>query len=89
MEEKDDEYDDALGMEIDSLDALFDVSLDDFFDLPEAKNKKMSSSDSSKVILSTIQAIYLPINFHDLEFIGPQIPMYNFCLLYTSDAADE
>ena len=78
LEEKDDEYDDALGMEIDSLDALFDVSLDDFFDLPETKKKKMSSSDSSKVILSTIQAIYLPINFHDLEFIGPQIPMYNF-----------
>ena len=64
-------------MEIDSLDALFDVSVDDFFDLPEPKTKKMTSSDSSKVVLSAIQAIYIPINFHDLEFIGPQIPMYN------------
>ncbi len=78
LEEKESEFDEALGMEIDSLDALFDVSVDDFFDLPEPKTKKMTSSDSSKVILSAIQAIYLPINFHDLEFIGPQIPMYNF-----------
>lgn len=77
LEEKENEFDDALGMEIDSLDALFDVSVDDFFDLPEPKTKKMTSSDSSKVILSAIQAIYIPINFHDLEFIGPQIPMYN------------
>jgi hypothetical protein len=28
--------------------------------------------------LKTIQAIYLPINYDDLEYIGPQIPMYNF-----------
>ena len=77
LEEKENEFDDALGMEIDSLDALFDVSVDDFFDLPEPKTKKMTSSDSSKVVLSAIQAIYIPINFHDLEFIGPQIPMYN------------
>jgi len=76
--EKEKEYDEALGMEIDSLDALFNVSIDDFFDLPEPKTKKMSSSDSSKVILKTIQAIYLPINFRDLEYVGPQIPMYNF-----------
>ena len=78
LEEKEDEYDEALGMTIDSLDALFDVSVDDFFDIPELKIEKMSYSDSSKIILSTIQAIYLPINFDDLEFIGPQIPMYNF-----------
>ena len=76
--EKEKEYDEALGMEIDSLDALFDVSVDDFFDLPETKTKKMSSSDSSKIILNTIQAIYIPINIQDLEYIGPQIPMYNF-----------
>ena len=78
LEKEDDKYDEALGMAIDSLDALFDVSVDDFFDIPEVKINKMSSSDSSKIVLSTIQAIYLPINFDDLEFIGPQIPMYNF-----------
>lgn len=78
LEKEDDKYDEALGMAIDSLDALFDVSVEDFFDIPEVKINKMSSSDSSKIVLSTIQAIYLPINFDDLEFIGPQIPMYNF-----------
>ena len=45
-------FDEALGMEIDSLDALFDVSAEDFFDLPKPKKKKMTSSDSSKVVLS-------------------------------------
>ena len=70
-------FDEALGMEIDSLDALFDVSAEDFFDLPKPKKKKMTSSDSSKVVLSTIQGIYLPINAEDLAFIGPQIPMHN------------
>lgn len=74
---KEENYDEALGMDIDSLDALFDVSAEDFFDLPKQKKKKMTSSDSAKVFLNTIQAIYLPINKSDLEFIGPQIPMYN------------
>ena len=35
LEQKENDFDDALGMEIDSLDALFDVSVDDFFDIPE------------------------------------------------------
>ncbi len=74
---KEESFDEALGMDIDSLDALFDISAEDFFDLPKPKKKKMSSSDSSKVVLSTIQGIYLPINENDLAFIGPQIPMYN------------
>ena len=74
---KEENYDEALGMSIDSLDALFDISTEDYFDLPKKKKNKMSSSDSSKVILSTIDGIYLPINLDDLEFIGPQIPMYN------------
>tara|TARA_B110000196_G_scaffold50637_1_gene41318 strand:- start:212 stop:1780 length:1569 start_codon:yes stop_codon:yes gene_type:complete len=74
---KEDNYDEALGMSIDSLDALFDISTEDYFNLPKKKKKKMSSSDSSKVILSTIDGIYLPINLDDLEFIGPQVPMYN------------
>ncbi len=74
---KEESYDEALGMDIDSLDALFDISTEDFFDLPKPKKKKMSASDSSKVVLSTIQGIYLPINKDDLAFIGPQIPMHN------------
>jgi len=74
---KEESFDQALGMEIDSLDALFDISADDFFDLPKPDKKRMSTSDSAKVILNTIQGIYVPINKNDLEYIGPQIPMYN------------
>lgn len=74
---KEESYDEALGMDFDSLDALFDISADDFFDLPKPKKKKMSAQDSSRVVLNTIQGIYLPIRSEDLEFIGPQIPMYN------------
>ncbi len=74
---KEETYDEALGMEIDSLDALFDVSAEDFFGLPKLEKKKISSSDSIKIVLNTIQGIYLPINKNDLEYIGPQLPMYN------------
>ena len=75
---KEESFDKALGMEIDSLDALFDISAEDFFDLPKTKQKRMSSSDSTKIVLNTIQGIYLPIHKDDLEYIGPQLPMYNF-----------
>ena len=71
------DYDEVLGMEIDSLDALFDVSIDDYFDLPSTKKQKMSSSDSAKVVLETIQGIYLPIREGEVEFLGTQLPMYN------------
>ena len=37
----------------------------------------MTSVDSSKVVLGSIGGIYFPINANDLEFIGPQVPMYN------------
>ena len=40
LDSKEDTFDEASGMEIDSLDALFDVSADDFFDLISAKNNK-------------------------------------------------
>tara|TARA_B110000196_G_scaffold173395_1_gene148823 strand:- start:2028 stop:3188 length:1161 start_codon:yes stop_codon:yes gene_type:complete len=75
---KEKSFDEALGMEIDSLDALFDISAEDFFDLPKTKQKRMSSSDSTKIVLNTIQGIYFPIHKDDLEYIGPQLPMYNF-----------
>ena len=29
-------------------------------------------------MLNTIQGIYFPIHKYDLEYIGPQLPMYNF-----------
>ena len=70
---------DYLDMEIDSLDALFDVDVADFIE-PDKEiddKKKMSRKDSLKVNLKTIDAIYIPINKGDLSFIGTQLPMYN------------
>ena len=66
-------------MEIDSLDALFDVDVADFIEIEEETNniKKMTKKDSLKINLNTIEAIYIPINSGDLSFIGTQLPMYN------------
>jgi len=68
-----------LDMEIDSLDALFDVDVADFIDFDEEDNneEKMSRKDSLKINLNTLDAIYMPINKGDLSFIGTQLPMYN------------
>jgi len=69
-------YDEFLGMSFDSLDALFDVNTDDFFALSDDKNEE-TIKDSSKVVLSTIQALYIPIHAEHLKYIGTQLPMYN------------
>jgi hypothetical protein len=68
-----------LDLEIDSLDALFDVDVADFMETVEniSELNQMSKRDSLKVDLSTIEAIYMPINKQDLSFIGTQLPMYN------------
>ena len=69
-----------LDMEIDSLDALFDVDVADFIDIVQEDNNisnRMTKKDSSKVNLNTIEAIYIPIDKSDLSFIGTQLPMYN------------
>ena len=65
-------------LKIDSLDALFDVDVTDFFELPKEKIEVMSKKDSSKVMLETIQAIYVPIRAEELRYIGTQFPVYNF-----------
>lgn len=67
-----------MTLAIDSLDALFDVDVSDFFDMPEPEpEKKMSKNDSSKVTLSTINALYMPIQDNHLKYIGTQFPIYN------------
>tara|TARA_B110000881_G_scaffold112560_1_gene98889 strand:+ start:8 stop:1876 length:1869 start_codon:yes stop_codon:yes gene_type:complete len=68
-----------LDLEIDSLDALFDVDVADFMETVEniSELNQMSKRDSLKVDLSTLEAIYMPINKQDLSFIGTQLPMYN------------
>ncbi|MBL52076.1 MAG: hypothetical protein CMG57_08980 [Candidatus Marinimicrobia bacterium] len=71
-----DPHEDALSLVIDSLDALFDVDVGDFFELPE-EEEKMDKKDSSKVILETINAIYIPIRIDELTYVGTQFPVYN------------
>ena len=68
---------DIKNLEIDSLDALFDVDVQDFFSLPSDNEKKMDKRDSSKVELETIQAIYIPIEPKELTYVGTQLPFYN------------
>jgi ABC-type branched-subunit amino acid transport system substrate-binding protein len=69
-------YDEYLGMSFDSADALFDISAADYFELND-DDENEEIKDSSKVILNTIQALYLPIHLSHLNYIGTQLPMYN------------
>ncbi len=69
-------YDEFLGMSFDSLDALFDVNTDDLFELA-VDEEEVKIKDSSKVVLETIQALYVPIHDDHLKYIGTQLPMYN------------
>ena len=80
---EDEKEDFTLNLEIDTLDALFDVDVNDFFELPsENKVEEMDKKDSAKVILETIEAFYVPIRSDELTFIGTQIPLYNFNTLF-------
>ena len=72
-----DSQEDIINLEIDSLDALFDVDVQDFFSLPNDDEEKMDKKDSSKVELETIQALYIPIEDDELTYIGTQLPFYN------------
>lgn len=72
-----DSEEELLGMEIDSLDALFDIVEEDFFDFPEEEVKVLTKADSARIDLETIQGLYLPIHREHLAFVGPQFPMYN------------
>ena len=78
LEEKDNNYDEYLGMELDSLDFLFELSDDDLFDIPDDEDEKLTALDSSKLKLNTIQAIYSPAHPDHLAYIGTQFPMYYF-----------
>ena len=69
--------DNSINLEIDSLDALFDVDVSDFFELPIEEEETMDRKDSSRVVLETIQAIYIPIRQNELTYVGTQLPFYN------------
>ena len=64
-------------MVIDSLDALFDVDVTDFFSFPD-NEEVMDKKDSSKITLETIEAFYIPLRKGELKYIGTQFPIYNF-----------
>lgn len=67
-----------FGLEIDSLDALFDISIDGFFDIPEEKDEvRLTKADSADIELGTIQGLYLPIHPGHLEYVATQFPVYN------------
>jgi hypothetical protein len=68
---------DLLGMEIDSLDAMFDISVEDFFEFPELEEERPAKVDSSKVPLTTIEALYLPVHPEHLTYLGTQFPLYS------------
>ena len=76
---KEDPFIDYLDMDIDSIDALFDVDVTDFINQDDdiTDINKMSKKDSLKVVLETIDAIYIPIDREHLSFIGTQLPLYN------------
>ena len=74
---REDDLGDIKNLEIDSLDALFDVDVQDFFSLPNENEEKMNKRDSSKIELETIQAIYIPIGPGELTYVGTQLPFYN------------
>ena len=78
LKEKDNNYDEYLGMVLDSLDFLFELSDDDLFDIPDDEDEKLTALDSSKLKLNTIQAIYSPAHPDHLAYIGTQFPMYYF-----------
>ena len=78
LKSEEDQSTNMMDMTIDSLEGLFDVDVEDFFDLPDYnKNKKMTKKDSSKIFLNTIQALYLPLRQGELTYIGTQVPLYN------------
>ncbi|MFQ6606592.1 MAG: ABC transporter substrate-binding protein [Fidelibacterota bacterium] len=75
LREKPNPYEAYLGIVIDSADAMFDVSEIDLFELPEEEPEE--KVDSSKIVLETIQGIYLPLHRGDLTYVAPQFPVYN------------
>ncbi len=75
---EDNEFAPFLGMDIDSLSAMFSIDTDDFFeDEVEEENPLKTKRDSSKISLATIDGLYLPLSHNDLSIVGTQFPMYN------------
>lgn len=66
---------DILGLAFDSLNVLFEIDKEEYSPFNK-DNRGDQIEDSSKVLLSTIQALYLPTYEEYVKYIGAQIPMY-------------
>jgi ABC-type branched-subunit amino acid transport system substrate-binding protein len=65
-----------LDIETDSLDLLDSVP-DSLLAEQRFEEEEMTADDSLKIILSSIDAIYMPIHAGHLDYIGAQFPAYN------------
>jgi len=61
---------------IDSLDFSY-TFIDSIIALYEFDEEEMTADDSSKVVLNSIDMIYMPIHDGHLDYIGAQFPAYN------------
>ncbi len=59
-----------------SLDTL-NTTIDSIFVEQIFEEEEMTADDSSKVILNSIDAIYMPIHPGHLDYVGAQFPAYN------------
>ena len=77
--QKEESFDEYLGIEFDILDFLFELSDEDLFNIPEDEDQEiLTENDSAEIDLNTIQALYLPLHPEHLAYIGTQFPMYHF-----------
>ncbi len=60
---------------IDSLESL-EITIDSIF-VDQIIEEEMTADDSLKIILNSIDAIYMPIHAGHLDYIGAQFPAYN------------
>jgi hypothetical protein len=59
-----------------SLD-LLNTTIDSIFAEQIFSEEEMTAEDSSKIILNSIDAIYMPIHSGHLDYVGAQFPAYN------------
>ena len=71
-----DDYKEFLGVDIDTLDAMFDFDADDVYDMFDFNNQD-EEIDSTKVILDVIDGVFLPLSGEGLTYVGTQIALAN------------
>ena len=71
-----DEYKEFLGVDIDTLDAMFNFDSDDVYDMFDFNNQE-EEIDSTKVILDVIDGVFLPLSGGGLTYVGTQIALAN------------